>query len=618
MISNFNDKSYWLEQHILKYSEQIDEYFDQIQSIGRGQASKQILLILRHFVEAIDCYIAIGSPEFTSGIITTQKEIKERSISYIGGRKSNNDFYFCLYLFHEDLQKAVSHEAIFYGDYAERLVLKYFDYLIKIKFYFKQLKINVLLKLNKYPIQMDESLISFYKVISNEVNLVTKSGEIGIKDKYYIDDKKIKYVDSKYFYEYTISTIDDNKDKADKIIAFSDKDIFDNYAVELQIVDREVMICNVKTTIQIIVAYDVAIRNCEFDKLIQILNLRFHIRKTNEEYRLMSYIKDNRVSLADIVKMKQNEFDEFAKSVLVYGRETKLAKVILTARHYINEKVFGYVTLLYLLASMNNALLESQLIRVDDTIIENSPLLLSTSIYPFESTPFCCNLRDSIVVPKILFRTIDLKGHECELIKREIDNYSRDNGLIYCNEDYLLDIPDIRMQINNFNRKISNYDRMRIDVCTHLNKNYYYVADNEKTFLEIFSGLKSYFLNESIPNYRNFALSRIQALNKQYDDQNKEIAIKEAFNNKSAFICYGPAGTGKSFFINELLDIVGLENVLCVTSTYASLGNLKRRLANKNVVYSVVEKIVRSKTDYYISFDMVVIDECSTISNRDF
>lgn len=617
MIDRFDNTDYWLSRHVLLISKQIEEHIDDAIKNDRGSPTKEIIPLLRHFVEAVDSYFTIDSG-YTFANPYTKKCIIDESIDYVAKLRRKNDFCYTLYDLHENIAHASSHEVVFFGDYAERLFLKYYDALIKIKCYFAHKKISVLSNLTKYPKNLDKTTNDYYITILNAIKEAEKINSVGVQEKFYIDKKKIVYINDEYFYEYTVSLIDDNKNKADKIIVFSRLDIFDNYAVNLYLYRVDAKVFGVSTNIEVVVNYDVAIRECEIEKLSIILGLNFTHDKTREDYDLMQFIKNNRMTLSDILRMSPEKYSRFSNSVFYKRRVSKLQLILDKARGYIRKNVNGTNTLLYLLATMNNTTLRSQFIHKEDEYLRNTPLMLTSKVYPFEQTPFCVNLYESEVSSKILFETISLSGHECELIKREIDILTKTHRLIYCEESLFKDVENIDQIILDFNTKINNYEPMIIkSFIDKNNKKYYYVKQNEVNIFNIVEKIKLYFDRGRIPDYPNYARHIITNNHIVFEDRNKEDAVINGFNNKRVHVVYGPAGTGKSYLANKFLDIISLPSILCISQTNASLGNLKRRITNKKVVYRTVDKIVSNTSSSFLLYDFVIIDECSTISNKD-
>ncbi len=79
---------------------------------------------------------------------------------------------------------------------------------------------------------------------------------------------------------------------------------------------------------------------------------------------------------------------------------------------------------------------------------------------------------------------------------------------------------------------------------------------------------------------------------------------------------YGSAGTGKSTLINHIAHFFADKRKLFLAQTNPAVDNLKRRVTASNCTFSTITKFLKRQsiiTDY----DLLIIDECSTVNNRD-
>ncbi len=136
--------------------------------------------------------------------------------------------------FHKLLQITASHYTL-NEENSERLMLKYYEYLLKIKKFLKvEFDLDVLTNIDKYPINIDSNLKEYYEKISEKINQPSLSGTNSIyKDRYYIQRIKPFFVDYNVYYEVTLTVANDRTSKFDRIIAFTKLDLSHNYAVKL-------------------------------------------------------------------------------------------------------------------------------------------------------------------------------------------------------------------------------------------------------------------------------------------------------------------------------------------------------------------------------------------------
>ena len=157
----------------------------QINRFERGFMSQNILAQLRNFVEnvAIKLFSEYEDKDFDPNIYDNRK----KSLRYV---RNCGDLYF-IRDFHKLLQESVSHYTVD-PDSSERLMLKYYEYLLRIKQYLKQrFNIDVLENIEKFPLSMDTELTDYYKKIAEKIQLASKHRKrVVYSDRYYI--QKIK------------------------------------------------------------------------------------------------------------------------------------------------------------------------------------------------------------------------------------------------------------------------------------------------------------------------------------------------------------------------------------------------------------------------------------------
>lgn len=129
----------------------------------RGLLSQNILGQTRHFVE----YIAIKG--YSNGKDVNPNDYDLRVVA-LKDMQRRGDLRF-LYKFHEMLQKSVSHYTVD-KDGAERLMLKYYEHLLKIKTHLQQkYGLTVLSNLNEFPLNTDKELSDYYEKIAERIDV---------------------------------------------------------------------------------------------------------------------------------------------------------------------------------------------------------------------------------------------------------------------------------------------------------------------------------------------------------------------------------------------------------------------------------------------------------------
>ena len=123
--------------------------------------------------------------------------------------------------------------------------------------------------------------------------------------------------------------------------------------------------------------------------------------------------------------------------------------------------------------------------------------------------------------------------------------------------------------------------------------------------------------NDGIDGYEaSFAFwERESGFSSNISDEKKDI-LRKLYSNSRVALIYGAAGTGKTTIINSLSEYFSLNKKIFLTNTNTALDNLKRRV---NIANSYYYTIAEFNSNEYIDkdCDILIIDECSTVSNFD-
>ena len=250
-----------IDKQILNSDKIICRHINNLCNSTRGEISQDILSQLRHFVEHILLKIYANGND----IEDTQDNVKQ-AVKYA----KNQEWLRYLSRFHHFLQVSVSHRTL-EEENSERLMLKYYEYLLRIKtMLHDKYSLDVLYNLEQFPIETDESLNEYYLKIVQKVDEYKKSSKNMYKyDRFYIQNIKPFFCNNKIYYEVAFIPANDKASKTDRIIAFTDREITDFYAVKLAIEDDYIEIFDKCMPIRIILDWEVSIRPCEFKNFIE-------------------------------------------------------------------------------------------------------------------------------------------------------------------------------------------------------------------------------------------------------------------------------------------------------------------------------------------------------------
>ena len=218
-----------IDKAILDTNGVICDNISQLSSSDRGLLSQNILGHIRNFVE----YIAVKA--YSNGQDVNPNDYN-LNVAALKDMQRRGELRF-LYRFHEMLQKSVSHYTVD-KDGSERLMLKYYEHLLKIKLYLKQtFNLDVLENISDFPLNTDTELLDYYKKISERIDTPSShSCPVTYNDRYYVQKVKPFFVNQKIYYEVTFTAANANASKFDRVIAFTHHEIVDNYKMNNRII----------------------------------------------------------------------------------------------------------------------------------------------------------------------------------------------------------------------------------------------------------------------------------------------------------------------------------------------------------------------------------------------
>ena len=606
MIKTY-DLNYW-QSEVESICSEIDKKIEKYPTESRDSISSDLLKRLRDLVEHISvcCFLKYNQEEQKQ-----QYDYIEKGIGFIKGKSK----FFCLYNFYEELRASVSHYSI-YGDAAERMMLKYLTNLVELKsFYKKEFGKEILTSLELFPLDMDATFQSYYLEIAHSMSLVdfskTPTRE---KDTYYVRKKKLISIDSHIFYECTLSPANDSMNKFDRFTAFSTINVFENYAIKASILKKEVTLFDKKVSIYFLTDYLVSIRPCEFSKLFTIvgMNKGKSYSPGNDYLTLMGYIQEKRMPLDKILEMDATNFNGLTKS-MTKSSPTLLCRFLVKSRKLLNSQIQGKNVFKYLLHTIDNRILNDQLTK---GIPLSNKIQVSKADCLFDLMPFVYSPRRHNPKFNVLSDCFPIKDHEGELIKRYVSKESSSESKLYIqieNEEF----EGVKRQVDDFNKSCSVHG---LGVENQLTVFGRFVFDNylENCTHDVLATLLKISTSLSSTNISNYVISRMSEIALPIDDSAKKDALKSIYRKGALFAVYGSAGTGKTTFAKYLLDILG-DNLktICVANTNPALMNLRNRLAFHDVNYHTVYGCTHLQKGHSYCCDLLIIDECSTISNDD-
>lgn len=570
----------------------------------RDLLSQNILSQLRNLVEGL---IVL----FDNGALDNQfrYDLVKQSCNAI---KSNGRLNF-LTKFHKLLQISVSHYSVD-GDNSERLMLKYYEYLHRIRdLVRRELNVEILSNLEKFPVDLDPSLREYHQKISARIESGRNFNIDNLPtDRYYIHKIKPFFCIGRIYYEVTFYRAVNKANKFERIIAFSEFDISGKHSALLTLQPDSIQVLGETMPITIIRNWSVSIRPCEFDNFAKIFGIQINVSASSTEYRhIMQCLTYHYDCLLEIVELPHNNYEAIRQSALQNAKSIKIFPILDKARKIILNNNSGKNIVRYLLLRMNNKMIKSQYSR--DGCYLLSDLNLSFGCIPFDNMPFCTSLRGHNPRFFDIIESISPVGREHEILARKVKANIERNGILYTPHNDLQGFGDIAKLIATYNGKLYKTHGHRT---LSIDKGHVFECGYEDGIVSILEKLQE-VAKGGIAGYSKAVEKWLQQRAGQIDDPLKAEALKSLFTQSHVAVIYGAAGTGKSTMVQHIAEYFNDKKKLFVAHTNPAIDNLKRRVNAQNSEFRTIRKQV-NLTGVNEDYDLLIVDECSTVSNKDF
>lgn len=593
-------------EEIMNANKVIEDNINNIKDYcDRGLLSQNILSQLRNLVE--DIIVLNHNKKYGTNL---GKGFEDKKKAY------NCLETYCkpkfLNYFHKCLQKSKSHYTPDYNG-ADILMQKYYSYLLELrKFTKKEFGLNILNNICDYPINNDKSFEEYYEKIALEIEKVKVNKDDMLKnERYYVEKKLPFYINGKMYYEITLSNATDHINKFDRMVVFTKLNILPNYAIMASFVEKNIEMFSSQTSIKIITNWRVSIRPCELNNLSKIFGINSLIKGTMPEYSdLMDYLTEEKINLLDLVLLSDEYYEIEWKKIKFSPMQTNdIFNLLNCCRRIIQEEKEGTNILRYLLYTMRNINIKNQLSK-DEGLFG---LHLKNKCYPFEKLPFIMSLHKHTPSGDDLFMSLNIDSCDSQLLARHIRNNVEQKGILYTPIDELEKYGDIDKLISEFNSKL--YGEKQYELTIKRENNFVYMLgyeDSTCNIIKIINGLIHSGLNGYKESFEFW--EKEVGYTCAISDEKKEI-LKQMYQTSRVSLIYGAAGTGKSTLISCVVDFFSNKNKICLANTNTAVENLKRMVKVKSCEFYTIAKFLNRGVNQ--NCDILIIDECSTVSNMD-
>lgn len=336
------------------------------------------------------------------------------------------------------------------------------------------------------------------------------------------------------------------------------------------------------------------------------------INAGNNEFRdLMKFLTETRMSLVDLVTSSDSYYSWAKAKCTKEAKVTHIFDLLDKSRDLIKDKAPGSNVIRYFLHKMNNKIMRRQYSGNPCEMLSN--LYLKWGCIPFDQMPYATSLIKHNPRVYDLFECINSNNREHEFLARTIQNNTEQRGVLFTRSEDLQKFDNIDNLIRKYNSLVYYKHKERY-IYTY--KNHLYMKGYVDDTTKIIKKLKE-LSSTGMSGYSDFVESWLSK-NPSYriDSKEKLDALKIIFSDSRVALIYGSAGTGKSTLINHISNLYNDRKKLYLANTNPAVDNMRRKVNAGNCDFKTISKFL---PDYNTNTecDILFIDECSTVSNKD-
>ena len=503
---------------------------------------------------------------------------------------------------------------------SERLMLKYYNYLWEIRRFLKKyFNIAVLRNLEMFPLHTDTLDVEYYEMVASSICAIDLSPKAVRTFRYYIQKKTPFFVQGERYFEITLQLAGLYATKFNRITVYSRQNISTNYSIQIAYADAEINLWGAKSKIKVVTNWKVSINPWCLNKLGKIIKIKTDIKlsKNYGEYNsLMDFLTRTGMNLFDLINIHEDNFQNVLDQIYGATNTTTFKDVLIKLRrdYSLSSNKKGKHTIRYILLNLREETLESVLPTAFDKHCLSDDLYITSRCYPFEKKPFISNLAGRKTSKGNIEDILEITNSSSEFnIVRPylaIESMIRETGELYFDIDLIAN----REEIEKYN---SSLDRWECSNGFMINEENGILSINsyETTTIFILDKLLK-FSKMSNRGQKESNLRYLGQSNINFEDPLKRVALQKLFVNSQVMLIYGAAGTGKTTLINYISNMMNQSKKLFLTKTHTALQNLKRRIENPGLDSDFISIDSFTKTITLTDYDIIFVDECSTIDNR--
>lgn len=501
---------------------------------------------------------------------------------------------------------------------AERLMLKYYNYLWEIRRFMREnYNKSILENLEKFPLDLDTVDSEYYEKVAKQIENIDLTKRNVRVSRYYVHKITLFFVNGERYYEITLQLAGVYSTKYNRVTVYSKMTITTYYSIQIAYTETELELWGIRNNIKVLNDWKVAIDPTCLNKLSKMLMKHTKINRNYQEYvNLMEFLTETGMNLFELINMRKERFSQIYNRVFGTTNTHDFGDVLIQIRREYSKSSckVGKNTIGYAMLHMRDEILEDLLPNKFYPKRISEKLFVSSRCYPFEKNPMIANLVGTKTSKKDKESIIELLDDS--KVVSLVQPYMTIDNLISETGELLFKKSEIGSDavIENYNTSLDDWER---------DKGYFIIEKEGLVTIASYYDTTINILKRLLQLTHNVSLDRqeenerfIKNCGIKFDDIDKKIALKHLFVNSNIMLIYGAAGTGKTTLINYISRMFGNARKLYLTKTHTALQNVIRSLDKNidNCDFEIIDSITRSNSA--VIHDIVFIDECSTIDNR--
>lgn len=501
---------------------------------------------------------------------------------------------------------------------AERLMLKYYNYLWEIRRFMREnYNKSILENLEKFPLDLDTVDSEYYEKVAKQIENIDLTKRNVRVSRYYVHKITPFFVNGERYYEITLQLAGVYSTKYNRVTVYSKMTITTYYSIQIAYTETELELWGIRNNIKVLNDWKVAIDPTCLNKLSKMLMKHTKINCNYQEYvNLMEFLTETGMNLFELINMRKERFSQIYNRVFGTTNTHDFGDVLIQIRREYSKSSckVGKNTIGYAMLHMRDEILEDLLPNKFYPKRISEKLFVSSRCYPFEKNPMIANLVGTKTSKKDKESIIELLDDS--KVVSLVQPYMTIDNLISETGELLFKKSEIGSDavIENYNTSLDDWER---------DKGYFIIEKEGLVTIASYYDTTINILKRLLQLTHNVSLDRqeenerfIKNCGIKFDDIDKKIALKHLFVNSNIMLIYGAAGTGKTTLINYISRMFGNARKLYLTKTHTALQNVIRSLDKNidNCDFEIIDSITRSNSA--VIHDIVFIDECSTIDNR--